>query len=655
MRKIEVNMKRRRNESSGETAEPRENPPTNGIVRHDFQLRKSGLAMRARPSCQFLAAKYFHQGDSLTVPQVMWMLSQALEQLRLQQPERPFERNASVISCGVFFAFIPDHVTLRRKAVTHCHRAGMLFRGGVTGRVRSPQGFDTGNHQDSETPQDDKFMSRNLRWLDNSLLTLANWVQFFAWVIVPNDASLWLGDFLGDLPFTPPLHSGSAPYSPRFALIRSQDLEVAAVQAHSQVWDDLEQHRIQKKEVNCNDIRRLGGRCLEIGAVNTNQRILYCVKRITSSAVVCGELLQVLTRVLPVAVLMRNHGIVVERTKTGRLLKEDKLDLLDGVLKKWQEAWRTAEKTQAIGPQDSVKCTRAMSTLSSTTVDQIGPVLGSLVISIQEVGLVVAVLKLRMQYENWRDPHSEKARCRVSALLNGPTMYQGRFTKWDIGLTRTQAIGPQDSVKCTRAMSTLSSTTVDQIGPVLGSLVILIQEVGLVVAVLKLRMQYENWRDPHSEKARCSERNTTQLWSGHIYGWAIELPVAFCEFKWVDTNIDVNKCVRRREELCHVPLQPEADTGSRDEVCQNATRAPVRIIAVTKTIHRLRHLEMEELVCNEKELQKLMVKPKFLDQTISEEILTLSIYNMETYFSISGFTWVFAGLDLSKTPMYIFR
>ncbi|KAJ8867006.1 hypothetical protein PR048_032868 [Dryococelus australis] len=32
--------------------------------------------------------------------------------------------------------------------------------------------------------------------------------------------------FLGDLPFLPPLHSGAAPYSPRFTLIDSQDLDI---------------------------------------------------------------------------------------------------------------------------------------------------------------------------------------------------------------------------------------------------------------------------------------------------------------------------------------------------------------------------------------------------------------------------------------------
>ncbi|KAJ8867513.1 hypothetical protein PR048_031315 [Dryococelus australis] len=37
-----VNMERGRNGEEGETGDPREDPPTNGIVRHDSHLRKSG-------------------------------------------------------------------------------------------------------------------------------------------------------------------------------------------------------------------------------------------------------------------------------------------------------------------------------------------------------------------------------------------------------------------------------------------------------------------------------------------------------------------------------------------------------------------------------------------------------------------------------------
>ncbi|KAJ8876193.1 hypothetical protein PR048_024102 [Dryococelus australis] len=42
MRVIEVSMEQRRNEGAEETGDPRENPPTSSIVRHDSHLRKSG-------------------------------------------------------------------------------------------------------------------------------------------------------------------------------------------------------------------------------------------------------------------------------------------------------------------------------------------------------------------------------------------------------------------------------------------------------------------------------------------------------------------------------------------------------------------------------------------------------------------------------------
>ncbi|KAJ8867785.1 hypothetical protein PR048_031590 [Dryococelus australis] len=41
-------MERRRNEEAGETGDPRENPPTNEIVRHESQLRKFGARCPGR-------------------------------------------------------------------------------------------------------------------------------------------------------------------------------------------------------------------------------------------------------------------------------------------------------------------------------------------------------------------------------------------------------------------------------------------------------------------------------------------------------------------------------------------------------------------------------------------------------------------------------
>ncbi|KAJ8877437.1 hypothetical protein PR048_021891, partial [Dryococelus australis] len=48
---IEVSMEQRRNERAGETEDPREDPPTNGIVRHDSHMRNPDLYLLIYPAC----------------------------------------------------------------------------------------------------------------------------------------------------------------------------------------------------------------------------------------------------------------------------------------------------------------------------------------------------------------------------------------------------------------------------------------------------------------------------------------------------------------------------------------------------------------------------------------------------------------------------
>ncbi|KAJ8872208.1 hypothetical protein PR048_025810 [Dryococelus australis] len=61
------------------------------------------------------------------------------------------------------------------------------------------------------------------RWLSGEPGSIPSRItqEFRMW-----ESCRWSACFLGDLPFTPPLHSGVAPYSPRFNLIGSQDLAV---------------------------------------------------------------------------------------------------------------------------------------------------------------------------------------------------------------------------------------------------------------------------------------------------------------------------------------------------------------------------------------------------------------------------------------------
>ncbi|KAJ8869871.1 hypothetical protein PR048_028880 [Dryococelus australis] len=54
----EVNMEQRRNGGAGETGDPRENPPTSGVVRHDSHMRKSGSGPVGRLSpCARMASE----------------------------------------------------------------------------------------------------------------------------------------------------------------------------------------------------------------------------------------------------------------------------------------------------------------------------------------------------------------------------------------------------------------------------------------------------------------------------------------------------------------------------------------------------------------------------------------------------------------------
>ncbi|KAJ8892971.1 hypothetical protein PR048_005552 [Dryococelus australis] len=61
-------MERRRNEVSGETGDPLEDPPTNGIVRHDSHLRKSGMCVCCPP---IVSLKYSHSDPS--VVRLRWL------------------------------------------------------------------------------------------------------------------------------------------------------------------------------------------------------------------------------------------------------------------------------------------------------------------------------------------------------------------------------------------------------------------------------------------------------------------------------------------------------------------------------------------------------------------------------------------------------
>ncbi|KAJ8868466.1 hypothetical protein PR048_029994 [Dryococelus australis] len=69
-----------------------------------------------------------------------------------------------------------------------------------------------------------EFSVTTVQWLDCSPPTEAD--QILRVRIVPDDTANWRGGGFGDLPFSPPLHYGAAPYSSQFTLIGSRDLDV---------------------------------------------------------------------------------------------------------------------------------------------------------------------------------------------------------------------------------------------------------------------------------------------------------------------------------------------------------------------------------------------------------------------------------------------
>ncbi|KAJ8866028.1 hypothetical protein PR048_033552 [Dryococelus australis] len=74
MRVIAVSVEQRRNEATGETGDPRENPPADGTVRHDSHMRKSGLtrARGSNPDRLGLRAQLRIMDDGLVIASIHW-------------------------------------------------------------------------------------------------------------------------------------------------------------------------------------------------------------------------------------------------------------------------------------------------------------------------------------------------------------------------------------------------------------------------------------------------------------------------------------------------------------------------------------------------------------------------------------------------------
>ncbi|KAJ8871681.1 hypothetical protein PR048_028008 [Dryococelus australis] len=162
-------MEQHRNEGMGETGDPRENPPTNGIVRHDSHYRKS-----SDPVGRLFTVNFTHEAEK------------GPYQTRL-----PLENLKECAVCRTRF--------LR-----------------VTGTYINPYTVDI-----------DAYLYRQIKLFASHQgepgSIPGRVIPRFSQVESCQTMAL-VGGFLGDLPFPPPLRSGSAPFTIRFTLIGSQHL-----------------------------------------------------------------------------------------------------------------------------------------------------------------------------------------------------------------------------------------------------------------------------------------------------------------------------------------------------------------------------------------------------------------------------------------------
>ncbi|KAJ8878801.1 hypothetical protein PR048_019387 [Dryococelus australis] len=225
---IEVSREQRWNKRARETGDPRENPPTNGIVRHDSHMRKSGVTQPGiEPGSPWWEA-------STVTAQPPW--SQQFSPTTL----------LNCVSCE-------EHrlgYSTRRQSPFDARRCGTVGQG-LASALRT-----AGRLDDDESPHPPFANSLSLSlslslflssspsirplfsapgWrcletrLARSPTTKANRVQTQAG---SPDFRKWescramplIGGSFGDLPLPPPLHSGAAPYSLQSPHFGSQDL-----------------------------------------------------------------------------------------------------------------------------------------------------------------------------------------------------------------------------------------------------------------------------------------------------------------------------------------------------------------------------------------------------------------------------------------------
>ncbi|KAJ8872508.1 hypothetical protein PR048_026114 [Dryococelus australis] len=225
MRAMDMSMEQRRNERTGETEDPRENPPTNGIVRHDSYMRKFGVTRPGieptafvfmQPSLRYNKTdvgpfRFRAEKDAVLLKEIDDVKENASgEETKLNTDcEEAQGQNLDVFG----YAFLECVATplvelpLTWQEFGECLEVlSLKKRHSITTLNWPPCSPDLSPIER---------LWDNLKREANRVQSPAVSLRIFA---SGNRAGRcrWSAGFLGDIPFPPPFHFGAAPFSPRF-------------------------------------------------------------------------------------------------------------------------------------------------------------------------------------------------------------------------------------------------------------------------------------------------------------------------------------------------------------------------------------------------------------------------------------------------------
>ncbi|KAJ8869063.1 hypothetical protein PR048_030624 [Dryococelus australis] len=194
-------MERCRNEGAGQTGDPRENPLTNGIVRHDSHLPKSSDPTKdevrrsrwLRTTNHRVPTSNCFSANTSSENGMVWILA----------GERPRADRVTVQS-DRSTPELHSESNLIPAAPVRADAIGGMFAARVTYATAPPACLPPRQTEFNPRPDHSRIFASGNR----------------------AGRCCWSAGFIEDLPFPPPLHSGAAPFSPHFTLTDSQYLVV---------------------------------------------------------------------------------------------------------------------------------------------------------------------------------------------------------------------------------------------------------------------------------------------------------------------------------------------------------------------------------------------------------------------------------------------